>query len=69
LLRADGSRKPSYGALHDLIKGEWWLPPTEMRTSSTGTVTVRGFFGDYAAGGQPFGIRRDRTEATVTLPA
>jgi hypothetical protein len=26
LLRADGTRKPSYDALESLIKGEWWLP-------------------------------------------
>jgi endo-1,4-beta-xylanase len=47
LVRADGSRKPSYDALEGLIKGEWWMPPTEMRTGSDGTVVVRGFFGDY----------------------
>ncbi|MFI6076300.1 endo-1,4-beta-xylanase [Actinoplanes sp. NPDC051343] len=68
-LRADGSRKPSYAALSNLIKGEWWLPPTEMRTGSAGTVTVLGFFGDYVADGEPFTVRRGQTEATVTLPA
>jgi endo-1,4-beta-xylanase len=47
LVRADGSRKPSYDALAGLIKGEWWLPPTELRTGPDGTVVVRGFFGDY----------------------
>ncbi|HEY2675110.1 MAG TPA: endo-1,4-beta-xylanase [Rugosimonospora sp.] len=48
LVRADGSRKPSYRALEGLIKGEWWLPPTELRTDADGHVRVRGFFGDYA---------------------
>ncbi|MEV6850213.1 endo-1,4-beta-xylanase [Actinoplanes sp. NPDC051411] len=67
-LRADGSRKPSYAALADLIKGEWWLPPTPMRTGPAGTVTVRGFFGDYAADGEAFTLRRGQTEATVMLP-
>lgn len=67
LLRADGSRKPSYDALHGLIKGEWWWPPTEMRTGPDGTVIVRGFFGDYTAAGEPFTIRPGQTEATVTL--
>ncbi|WP_204304946.1 hypothetical protein, partial [Stenotrophomonas maltophilia] len=28
LLRADGSRKPAFDALHGLIRGEWWLEPT-----------------------------------------
>src|SRR6201999_3970870 len=54
LLRGDGTRKPSYDARAGLIKGEWWLPPTEMRTSPDGTVSVRGFFGSYAAAGEPF---------------
>jgi endo-1,4-beta-xylanase len=48
LLRADGSRKPSYDALRTLIKEEWWMPPTPMRTDDAGRVTVSGFAGDYA---------------------
>lgn len=48
LVRADGSVKPSYTALEGLVKGEWWLPPTELRTDPEGRVTVRGFFGGYA---------------------
>ena len=48
LIRADGSPKPSYAALEGLIKGEWWLGPTEVRTDAEGRVTVTGFFGDYA---------------------
>lgn len=47
LLRADGSRKPSFDALHSLIKGEWWLPPTPMRTDAEGRLRVTGFAGDY----------------------
>ncbi|MFC4243220.1 endo-1,4-beta-xylanase [Gryllotalpicola reticulitermitis] len=48
LVRADGSRKPSWHALHDLIKGEWWLPPTTVRTDADGRFGVRGFAGDYS---------------------
>lgn len=48
LVRADGSRKPGYDALHGLIRGEWWLPPTPMRTDPAGRVTVEGWRGDYA---------------------
>jgi GH35 family endo-1,4-beta-xylanase len=66
-LRADGSRKPSYDALAGLIKDEWWLSPTPMRTGPDGTVSVRGFFGDYTADGEPFTLHRGQTEATVTL--
>jgi GH35 family endo-1,4-beta-xylanase len=47
LIRPDGSRKPAYDALEALIKGEWWLPPTDLRTGPDGTVVVEGFFGDY----------------------
>jgi GH35 family endo-1,4-beta-xylanase len=58
LVRADGSRKPGYDALHDLIKGEWWLGPTTLRTDAAGRVTVGGARGDYRltaaqADGQP----------------
>ncbi|MGC4175116.1 endo-1,4-beta-xylanase [Demequina sp.] len=47
LLRADGSPKPAYDALHALIKGEWWLPATEVFPTATGVVTVSGWAGDY----------------------
>jgi hypothetical protein len=67
LVRADGSRKPSYDALAALIKGEWWLPPTGMRTDAGGDVTVRGFFGDYTVSGSPFAIRPGQDRATVVV--
>jgi hypothetical protein len=71
LVRADGSRKPSYDALEGLIKGEWWLPPTELRTDADGRVTVRGFLGEYrvAATGleAPFPLTAGTTELSVTL--
>jgi GH35 family endo-1,4-beta-xylanase len=47
LVRADGTPKPSYAALHALVKGEWWLAPTTVRTDEDGRVGVRGFAGDY----------------------
>ncbi|MGR0220722.1 endo-1,4-beta-xylanase [Agromyces sp. ZXT2-6] len=76
LLRADGSPKPSYRALRDLVKGEWWLPPTTVRTDAGGRVAVRGFAGDYAvrragsadAAPEPFAIARGADAAvSVTL--
>jgi endo-1,4-beta-xylanase len=73
LIRADGSRKPSYDALEALVKGEWWLPPTAMRTGADGTVTVEGFFGDYTvtAGehAAPFAIGPGVTTAAVDIDA
>jgi endo-1,4-beta-xylanase len=46
-LRADGTPKPAYHALHSLVKGEWWLPPTELTTDPAGQVRVSGFLGGY----------------------
>jgi GH35 family endo-1,4-beta-xylanase len=60
LVRADGTPKPSYDALHGLIKGEWWLEPTTLRTDAEGRVTVRGFLGDYR-------VTADGASASVTL--
>lgn len=47
LVRADGTEKPSYRALHDLIKGEWWVAPTATRTDAEGRIRLAGFAGDY----------------------
>jgi len=72
LLRADGTRKPAYAALEGLIKGEWWLPPTELRTDPGGRVAVRGFCGDYTvtAGGRTvsFALGRENADRAVRLP-
>jgi endo-1,4-beta-xylanase len=53
LITADCMPKPAYEALHGLIKGEWWLAPTTVRTDEAGRVGVSGFLGEYevAAGG------------------
>ncbi|WP_309068534.1 endo-1,4-beta-xylanase [Microbacterium sp.] len=47
LLRADGTRKPAYDRLHELIRGEWWLAPTTRRTDGEGRVRIEGWKGDY----------------------
>lgn len=47
LLREDGSRKPAFDRLRELVKGEWWLPPTTLRTDAEGRVRFGGFLGDY----------------------
>jgi endo-1,4-beta-xylanase len=67
LVRADGSRKPSYDALERLIKGEWWLPPIEMRTGPDGTVAVQGFYGDYTVSGTRFAIRPGQAGVSVQV--
>jgi len=48
LLRIDQSRKPAYDALANLVKGEWWLPPTKMMTDQDGRLRLEGFAGEYS---------------------
>jgi endo-1,4-beta-xylanase len=47
LVRADGTPKPSYDALHRLVKDEWWLAPTTVVTDAAGRIAVTGFRGEY----------------------
>ena len=47
LLRRDGSAKPGFDRLHNLIRNEWWVTPTTLRTNDAGEVTVSGWRGDY----------------------
>jgi endo-1,4-beta-xylanase len=47
LLRQDQSPKPAYNGLMDLVKGEWWLPPTRMWTDDKGQFSFCGFLGEY----------------------
>ena len=71
LVRKDGSTKPSYDALHGLLKDEWWLTPTTMRTDAEGRIPVSGFFGDYAVTARgaeaPFRLEPGATEVTAQL--
>ena len=65
LVRLDGSLKPSFEALRGLIKGEWWLPPTEMATDAEGRLRFNGFLGDYevTAGERRAAFRLERKGA------
>jgi GH35 family endo-1,4-beta-xylanase len=73
LVRADGTPKPGYDALHRHIRGEWWLPPTPVRTDAQGRLRVRGFAGDYrladGGAGAGFALVPGTTALDVTLPA
>jgi len=48
LIRKDGSSKPAYEELMKLVKGEWWLAPTKLRTDVNGQIHFSGFLGEYA---------------------
>ncbi|MCL2084874.1 MAG: 1,4-beta-xylanase, partial [Oscillospiraceae bacterium] len=49
LVTAAGAAKPSYQALYDLIKGEWWTRELRVRTDANGMAEVSGFKGSYTA--------------------
>ncbi|MFI6426371.1 endo-1,4-beta-xylanase [Promicromonospora sp. NPDC050880] len=74
LLRADGSPKPAFARLRELVKGEWWLAPTTLRTDAEGRIRVEGFLGDYEveapdAGTTPLTLATPGlSAAAVTLP-
>ncbi|WP_228545872.1 endo-1,4-beta-xylanase [Microcella flavibacter] len=72
LVRADGTRKPSFDRLRALFREEWWHAPTTLRTDADGRVTVVGFAGDYAitAGDAraEFALPLGPSRPTVELP-
>ncbi|HJE50915.1 MAG TPA: endo-1,4-beta-xylanase [Tessaracoccus flavescens] len=47
LVLADGRPKPAYETLRRLIKDEWWVKPTTLRTDAQGIVQFDGWAGDY----------------------
>ncbi len=71
LLRTDGTRKPSYDALHALLREDWWMPATTLVTNSDGEVVVEGFAGDYAlrVGSElvPIVVERGETRLQTTI--
>jgi GH35 family endo-1,4-beta-xylanase len=67
LIRRDGTPKPAYHALADLVKGAWWLRPTATETDADGRVALEGFFGAYSvtAGGQAAEFRLERGAESI----
>jgi GH35 family endo-1,4-beta-xylanase len=65
LVRADGTPKPSYQALHDLVKRQWWLAPTKVRTDDQGSFTLHAFPGDYRVGAAAVTIPSGATQVTA----
>lgn len=73
LLRLDGSAKPAYHALRELVRGEWWLAPTTTQTDDDGVLEVTGWFGDYEVrrpgeqSGTAFRLEREAPAVDVAL--
>jgi endo-1,4-beta-xylanase len=71
LVDVDGSVKPAYEALRHLIKQEWWVPPTRLRTDGTGRVSLRGWAGAYTVSGvggtASFELQPDCADLEVAL--
>jgi endo-1,4-beta-xylanase len=65
LVRTDGSPKPAYDALRRLVKEEWWVAPTEVRTDADGRLTVRGWSGTYRVGGASVALAGGAAEVTL----
>ena len=72
-VRADGTPKPSYEALSALVKGEWWLAETSVRTDESGSFGLDAYAGEYTVtvGDRTTGCRlaADAPGVTVQLPA
>lgn len=71
LIRKDGSTKPAYDELLKRIKGEWWLPATQMTTDASGMLQLSAFAGDYELSingrRQAFSIDKNAANPRVTL--
>lgn len=61
LVRRDGTPKPSYHALRELIHDQWWVQRAEHRADADGVVRLQGFAGDYR-------VETDGQAHEVTVP-
>ena len=68
LVRADGTRKPAYDTLEGLIRGEWWVAPTEHVVGVDGRIPVSGWGGCYRIEG-PAGSAKVTVEAGQSATA
>ena len=46
-MRKDGTAKPMYDEILNLIKREWWTKPAAHTTDDEGCVNVSGYLGEY----------------------
>lgn len=69
LLHADGSSKPAYDEIMNLVKGEWWLSPTTFSTDADGRIQFSACPGDYelVLGGQALSFNLDSDHSQFDL--
>lgn len=48
LINSDGSPKPSFEALRNLVRNEWWTGDRQVRTDEEGQFAIEGWKGTYA---------------------
>ncbi|MGO1388948.1 endo-1,4-beta-xylanase [Brachybacterium alimentarium] len=61
LVRRDGTPKPSYHALQELVREQWWVHRDEHRADEHGVVRLEGFAGDYR-------VQLDGQSQEITVP-
>ena len=68
-LRKDGSVKPVYDAVYNLIRRQWWTDG-EAVTDENGEAVIEGYRGDYVlnicGNEMPLSLRREDLEGTAT---
>ncbi|MFP4662398.1 MAG: endo-1,4-beta-xylanase [Halanaerobiales bacterium] len=47
LIREDYSTKPAYEELKKMVKDEWWIESTTLKTDDKGQIEFTGFLGEY----------------------
>ena len=71
LIRRDGTTKPAYDELLKRVKGEWWLPATQMTTDASGLLQLSAFAGDYEISfngqQQAFKLEKNTANPVITL--
>lgn len=48
VVRADGSQKPAFAALRDLIRRQWWLQRVDLVSDSDGRIEFEAFAGSFS---------------------